>query len=194
MELFSGVQIAPNFLHQHPFGFPAYVLDRKVQGGFKAAKWASRSRLGIYLGSSDHYANNVGLILSLTSGLVSPQFHVQFDDECISAAQQFGNTVPTSKWQHKSGFIGGSERSTKVDLNQLSLVDQLPVMKDQLAQVDTHHDDNMPLPEGVDDLPSEEVPEPLNPPVVQLHQPSIEEVVQTTRSGRLVGPPVHLKD
>jgi hypothetical protein len=59
MELFAGVEISPNLLHHHPFGFLIYVLERKIQVFFKAPKWGSQARLGIYIGSSDHYASNV---------------------------------------------------------------------------------------------------------------------------------------
>jgi transposase InsO family protein len=84
MELFAGVEISPNLRNHHPFDCPVYVLERKMQGGFKA--WSSRARMCIYLGNSDHYASNVGLVRSLTAGLVSPQFHLKFDDEYNSSS------------------------------------------------------------------------------------------------------------
>jgi GAG-pre-integrase domain len=38
MELFAGVHIVPNLLHEHPFGCPVYVLDGPLQSGIKAKK------------------------------------------------------------------------------------------------------------------------------------------------------------
>jgi hypothetical protein len=98
--LISGVQIAPILLHQHPFGCPAYVLDHKVQGGFKATKWQVEPGWGF---TWDHPI--IILILRHTSGLVSPQFHFKFDDELISVARQFGNTIPTSDWHRNAASL-----------------------------------------------------------------------------------------
>jgi len=66
MELFTGVPVAPNTMHVHTFGCPAYVLDKCMQAGHKMPKWAKRSRVGVYLGPSWAYAKLVGLILILT--------------------------------------------------------------------------------------------------------------------------------
>jgi len=78
--MFTGVPVAPNARHCHTFGCPAYVLDRRMQARMKMPKWAKRSRVGVYLGPSWAHAKSVGLVLSLTTGLVSPQFHVKYDD------------------------------------------------------------------------------------------------------------------
>jgi hypothetical protein len=37
-EKFSSVQVSPNYKDIHTFGCPAYVLDNKVQSGFKGGK------------------------------------------------------------------------------------------------------------------------------------------------------------
>jgi len=78
--MFTGVPVAPNARHCHTFGCPAYVLDRRMQARMKMPKWAERSRVGVYLGPSWAHAKSVRLVLSLTTGLVSPQFHVKYDD------------------------------------------------------------------------------------------------------------------
>jgi hypothetical protein len=81
MEVMSRVEITPNPVNKHPFGCPVYVLDSKAQGGMKEEKWADRSRPAIFLDSSTQYSRSVALALSITTGLVSPQFHAKFDDE-----------------------------------------------------------------------------------------------------------------
>ncbi|MFN9981059.1 MAG: hypothetical protein ACK53Y_14125, partial [bacterium] len=42
--------------------------------------WIDRTRIGINLGPSPRHASSVALILNLKTGLVSPQFHCQYDD------------------------------------------------------------------------------------------------------------------
>ena len=80
LEIFSGAKIRPNLEHLHPFGCPVYVTREELQDGKKLPKWEVRSRVGVNLGRSPHHAASVGLILNLTTGLVSPQYHCIYDD------------------------------------------------------------------------------------------------------------------
>jgi hypothetical protein len=125
-ELFAGVEISPKLLHQHPFGCPEYVLVRKMQGMFKAPKWGSRVRLGIYIGILDHYASNVGLVLSLITGLVSPQFHLKFDDKFITVSAQLGTT---SELQIKRGFMDKSNSKQSKNINIKGVASTTPTPK-----------------------------------------------------------------
>lgn len=102
IEKFSGTEVLPNLQHHHPFGCPAYALDGAIQSGKKAPKWTPRARLAIYLGHSVQHAKSVGLLLSLTTGLVSPQFHIKFDDTFETLLQGAGRVV--SSWQDLAGF------------------------------------------------------------------------------------------
>jgi hypothetical protein len=102
IEKFSATNVVPNLEQHHPFRCPAYALDGKVQSGLKAPKWESRARLAINLGPSLQHANSVSLVLSLTTGLVSPQIHVKFDDTFETLSQGAGK-IP-SNWQYLSGF------------------------------------------------------------------------------------------
>lgn len=79
-ELFSGSPICLNIRHAHTFGCPAYVLDNKLQLGHWIPKWAEHSRVSIFLGYTPQHTPTVALILSLSSGLTSPQFHVKYKD------------------------------------------------------------------------------------------------------------------
>jgi hypothetical protein len=99
MEFFSDSNVAPNLRHEHPFGCPLYVLDLRIQGNMKAPKWESRGRLGICLGTSEFYSKTVGLVLSNTTALVSPQFYLKFDDDFLTVSQKVNNNVPQSEWQ-----------------------------------------------------------------------------------------------
>jgi Reverse transcriptase (RNA-dependent DNA polymerase)/GAG-pre-integrase domain len=100
IELFSESKVSSNVRDHHPFGCPAYILDSNLQGNKKIPKWSPRARLGIYIGRSQQHARSVGLILSTTTGLVSPQFHVRYDD----SFETVQNTDTVSHWQDKCGF------------------------------------------------------------------------------------------
>jgi hypothetical protein len=64
----------------HVFGCPVYVLDKRIQDGKSIPRWQSRSKRGVYVGSSPKHASTVPLVLNLETGHISPQFHVVFDD------------------------------------------------------------------------------------------------------------------
>ena len=64
----------------HVWGAPCYVLDPKLQDGHKIPKFDPRSRQALHLGWSPKHASSVPLVLNLSTGKVSPQFHVVFDD------------------------------------------------------------------------------------------------------------------
>ena len=66
----------------HTWGCPVFVLDTENQSGYTGTpKLNPKSHAGIYLGHSPCHAGNVSLILNLLTGLISPQFHVVYDDE-----------------------------------------------------------------------------------------------------------------
>ena len=120
LELFSGSKVWWNPLHSHTFGCPVYVLDNGLQAGKKISKWAERTRVGIFLGHSPEHARTVSLVLSLTSGLTSPQFHCKYDETFQTIKSSFGNDPPTSKWQRICGFT--SIRRSKTDKEPTSSV------------------------------------------------------------------------
>jgi hypothetical protein len=78
VEAFMGVAVRPNLRHFHTFGCPAYVLTNSQLKG--VGKWEPRAHVGIYLGPSPRHARSVHLILNPLTGLVSPQYHVKFDE------------------------------------------------------------------------------------------------------------------
>ena len=64
----------------HVFGCPVFVLDPKLQDAKKIPKWAMRSRRGVYLGVSPFHSSTVHLVLNPTTGAITPQYHLVFDD------------------------------------------------------------------------------------------------------------------
>ena len=105
IEQFAGTKVATNPKDWYHFGCPVYVANAKVQAGKKVSKWSERARVGIYLGHSPQHARTVGLVLSLTTGLLSPQFHIKPDTTFHTLRKAFDGRFPTSKWQDKCHFL-----------------------------------------------------------------------------------------
>jgi hypothetical protein len=55
----------------------------------------------MYLGTSPQYARTVDLVLSIITGLVSPQFHIEYVDTFLTIRN---NSIPKSMWQYLTGF------------------------------------------------------------------------------------------
>ena len=94
----------PKLRNFHHSGCPVYVLQGPLQQGQKIRKWEERVRIGIYLGPSPQHAKSVALILSLSTGNVSLQYHVQFDDLFETVAKENEQYIPKSEWQMKAHF------------------------------------------------------------------------------------------
>ncbi len=107
-QIFSGSVVDANPKHFQPFRCPEYVLDEALQSGNIHHKWKDRSRVGVYLGMSPNHNKSVVLVLSLETGLVSPQFHVRFDPSFHTVSQEKW----TSKWQWKAGLTAQSDEKT----------------------------------------------------------------------------------
>ena len=96
LQIFSSSRVRPNLQHLHPFGCPVYVLASQLQNHQKLPRWNSRTHVRVYLGHSPCHATSVGLILSLDTSLISPQFHSTYDD--LFHMSKHDNNA-TSKWQ-----------------------------------------------------------------------------------------------
>jgi hypothetical protein len=113
---FTKSNIATNMKHWHTFGCPVYILDNDLQSGKKIDKWSDRSKMGINLGKSPHHAKSVYLVLSLTTGLVSPQFHVKMDDKFDTLKTVYGGNPPISQWQEKCHFTTNNNNPVVVPI------------------------------------------------------------------------------
>jgi hypothetical protein len=104
-EVFSGTSISAEVRHHHTFGCLAYVTANAIQLGKSLPTWMSRARVSVFIGISPTHARSVSLILSLKTGLTSPQFHVKHDDyfeTTDSRAGRYG--LPRSKCQELAGL------------------------------------------------------------------------------------------
>jgi hypothetical protein len=106
IHLFTGAEINPPKYHFHSFACPVYVLDSNLQQGkgYSKRKWTERARVGLYLGPSPQHSRSVHLVLNLETGLVSPQFHVAFDDHFETTRRGASLLLPVSRWQEKAHF------------------------------------------------------------------------------------------
>jgi len=96
-EIFTGSKFGNKLQDFHSFGCPIFVLDPTLQQGQKIPRWKPRSRVGVYLGFSPEHASSVPIVLSTTTGLVSPQFHVIYDDYFTTTNCLQTNVLP-SNW------------------------------------------------------------------------------------------------
>jgi len=101
---FCNTASVPTIQNQHHFGCPTYILKKELQDHKKIRKWSDRTRIGINLGYSSRHALSVSLILNLQTGLVSPQYHCQYDDLFETTMVTQARSIPTSQWQYKAGF------------------------------------------------------------------------------------------
>ena len=114
VEVFTKTAVMPEPKHWRPFGCPVYVLDSALQnaGGIKH-KWTERSRIGVYLGRSPFHARSVALVLNISTGRVSPQYHVQFDPGFYTVRKMFGGQPTPSLWQAICGFTRADPEAAK---------------------------------------------------------------------------------
>ena len=80
----------------HTLFCPTYVLDARLQssGGADPPKWEPRSRIVVYLVHSPFHSGNLALVCNPTTGRVSPQYHVVFDDEFTTVPYMEAGTLP----------------------------------------------------------------------------------------------------
>lgn len=78
----------------HPFGCPAYALDLQLANGQKRT---GQKR-------TPQHGSTIGLLLSLTTGNVSPQFHAIYDDHFDTARADASEKMPLSMWQQANYF------------------------------------------------------------------------------------------
>ena len=95
MEKFSSTHGEIDITDFHTWGCPVFVLDAENQSGkLGTPKWDPKSHAGIYLGHSPCHARSVSLILNLATGLISPQYHVIYDEEFTTVDYLESNIAP----------------------------------------------------------------------------------------------------
>jgi len=95
LEIFSGTKGNSTLSNIHHFGCPIFVLDPSLHQNNKIPTWKPIPRVGVYLGYSPHHASTIPLVYSPTIELVSPQYHVIFDDKFTTVNCLHTNNIPT---------------------------------------------------------------------------------------------------
>jgi hypothetical protein len=101
----------------HTLFCPVFALQNALAAGHSIPRWNPKACIGLNLGPSPTHARNVHLVLSLTTGLVSPQFHCRFDDFFETCKHGASDTSTQSTWQQFAGL-------TRTSINPMLLTDE----------------------------------------------------------------------
>ena len=112
LEIFSGIRVGMRMRDIHAFGCPVFALQTQLASGGILPRWSPRARLGLNLGQSPAHARNVNLVLSLTTGLVSPQYHCMFDDFFEMTKHGGPDMAVSGIWKQ----LAGLSRPTTADI------------------------------------------------------------------------------
>jgi len=102
LELIS-VSCVPSYTHLqwlHVWGCLTFVLDPRLQEGYKLPKWSPRSRLGCFLGCSTCHSSTVSRMVNLKTGSVTPQYHLVHDDWFSTVTNASSSTLHESFWNN----------------------------------------------------------------------------------------------
>lgn len=139
-EKLAGVKSKRSVKHEHPLFCPVYTLHKKLQGGIGGIpKWEPKSNAGVYLGQSPEHSSDVALVLDLRTGLVSPQYHVVFDDT-FSTVDYIRSAKEPSNW----------EKLCKYHTENYSIDEQLQDQPESELQRETFDWLGPPAPESED--------------------------------------------
>ena len=105
IHMLSTSNVDSNPRHWQPLLFPVDELARTLAVDQTFDKWKEKIIPGIYLGMSPIHARTVALVLSLSTGRVSPQFHVALDPSFTTINGHYGNLIPPRYWKDMCGFI-----------------------------------------------------------------------------------------
>eukprot|EP00956_Cyclotella_meneghiniana_P023352 scaffold45380_cov85-Cyclotella_meneghiniana.AAC.1 len=137
----------------HVFGCSVYVLDPALQDGKSIPKWNAGARMGVFGGYSHQHSSLVQLVLNPSTGYVSPQYHVIFDDKFASVASSQSSVADLNNaWEE----LFRTSRDFYLDPEEVESGDIVPpqLSADWDSQ-DAHFSEGARVPEGVN--PSEGV-------------------------------------
>jgi hypothetical protein len=99
-DIFMGSTVPRHrLLDYHVCGCPVYVLDPKMQIGKKLPRWELRSRCGMFMGLSRQHASEVPRVLNLSTGSITTQYHVVFDDLFTTVSSVDRDHAPPDHWE-----------------------------------------------------------------------------------------------
>ncbi len=149
----------------HTMFCPCYVLDSRLHntGSIGPQKWEPRLNIRVYLGHSPFHTGSVALVYNPSTGHVSPQYHVVFDNDFTTVPYMEAGTIPphwsdllqssselTSKQAFKLAQVWMG--STGLDNTDLQFTDN-PVV-DPFAIVTDHHNSSITTNAHIDQAPN----------------------------------------
>ena len=199
MDLVLGTVVPRHHLRQvHVWGSPCFVLDPKLQDGHKIPKFDPRSRQGLNLGWSPKHASSVPLVLNLSTGTISPQFHVVFDDwfstvSSITSREEpepiDGETWTNLLMNDRIQVAFDEDDPVEVNDEWLTEIERLEKHQKAVARVQG----NLPAPPSL--APPSIGQEAATPPPIQGTLPQVPSVPQSVPPipiQRETPPPVHV--
>jgi hypothetical protein len=86
-------------LDYHVWGCPAYVMDPKMQSGKKIPRWEPQFGRGMFMGLIRQHASEVPRVLNLSTGSITTQYHVVFDDLFTTVSSVDRDHEPLHHWE-----------------------------------------------------------------------------------------------
>ena len=103
----------------HVWGCPVYVLNKTISDGKKIPKWQPRSTRMKYMGLSPKHASSVPLVLNPSTGTISVQFHVVFDN-WFATVSASADQLPDFNSDEWAKMFGDSAYQYPLDDNDLA--------------------------------------------------------------------------
>ena len=70
----------------HEWGYITYLLEPNVcNPEVKIPNWDTRIQIGVNMGFIEIHSTQLGIVLNLFTGSISPQYHIVFDDVFYTA-------------------------------------------------------------------------------------------------------------
>ncbi len=169
----------------HPFGCPVFILDPALQDGHKTPKWDTRARRGMFVGFSALHSSLVPLILNVSTGKITPQFHVVFDDKFQTVMSVPQGTTLRDEWLNILAF--GNDCFLDVDDANTTEPDRPSVLPEEF--MDWLH----PTPASSFEPPSPGITPPVGmpfiPPIIVDQEDQVELIDDPTTTPAPEGDP-----
>jgi hypothetical protein len=151
-EKFTGKRSKLDQNDMHTLFCRVYVLQRQMQEGTSPPKWTKRTTQKFYVGHLHHYSKSVPMVWDPEKKLVSPQFHVMFDDN-FDTVQAPGPNIKhadttdcffkTNSYKYDDPF--GNEHTYLfshgvVDIHPGNLTPNIETCQESLTMTSTHDD------------------------------------------------------
>ncbi len=168
----------------HVFGCPVYVLDAALQDGKKIPKWNPRARLGRFLGFSELHSLQVPLVLNVSTGRISPQFHVIFDDK-FETVHSLPSDEPLDKQWAKIIQLGREcFLDTNYDADEQPILPSLTELIKQYNEIKEGKQRDAPMT-SIDFTPTDYLPN-YQPPTSKVPASATNQLVNQPRQQQLL--------